>query len=103
MKQATIPAQYWRGLGIPAPVPEYRFAPPRRWRIDYAWPQAFLAVEIEGGAWTHGRHTRGTGFLADMEKYNALAEAGWRLLRYPPGKLDYIQIRRILDWYELVD
>jgi hypothetical protein len=55
---------------LPLPVPEYRFAPPRRWRTDYAWPLAKLALEVEGGVWTNGRHTRGTGFLKDIAKYN---------------------------------
>jgi len=33
----------------------------------------------------------------DMEKYDALTELGWRLLRYQPGKVDYSQIARVLD------
>jgi hypothetical protein len=48
--------------GIPAPIREYRFAPPRRWRFDLAWPSLRLALEIEGGTWTGGRHVRGNGF-----------------------------------------
>ncbi|QKQ48506.1 hypothetical protein [Achromobacter denitrificans] len=61
---------------------EYRFAPPRMWRFDFAWPEQRFAVEIEGGVWTNGRHTRGSGFVADTEKYNAAALAGWRVLRF---------------------
>jgi very-short-patch-repair endonuclease len=72
---------------LPAPVAEYRFAPPRRWRLDYAWPDARLALEVEGGVWTRGRHTRGSGFVKDMEKYNELAARGWRLLRVTPDLL----------------
>jgi hypothetical protein len=72
---------------LPLPVPEYRFAPPRRWRTDYAWPLAKLALEVEGGVWTNGRHTRGTGFLKDIAKYNELAARGWRLLRTTPDGL----------------
>lgn len=67
---------------VPMPSPEYRFHPVRLWRIDFAWPALKLAVELEGGIWTHGRHTRGAGVKADMEKYNALAKMGWVLLRY---------------------
>jgi len=61
---------------------EYKFHPIRRWRIDYAWPEYMLAVEIEGAIWTQGRHTRGSGFLKDLEKYNTLTLLGWRLLRF---------------------
>lgn len=64
------------------PVSEYRFAPPRRWRFDFAWPDHRLAVELEGGVWTGGRHTRASGYIADCDKYNAAVLAGWRVLRY---------------------
>ena len=73
--------------GIPVPIPEFRFHPTRKWRADYVWADAKLALEVEGGVWTRGRHTRGAGFLADIQKYNALACAGWRLLRVTPDQL----------------
>lgn len=72
---------------LPAPESEYRFAPPRRWRMDYAWPAHRVALEVEGGVWTRGRHTRPTGYLRDVEKYNAAAVRGWRLLRCTPSTL----------------
>ncbi|WP_235204136.1 endonuclease domain-containing protein [Bordetella bronchiseptica] len=71
-----------RAVRVVPPVREYRFAAPRQWRFDFAWPHARVAVEIEGGVWTGGRHTRGAGFVADTEKYNAAAIAGWRVLRF---------------------
>ena len=66
---------------LPTPVREYRFAPPRKWRLDFAWPDHLVAVEIEGAVWTGGRHTRGAGFTNDCEKYSAASIAGWTLLR----------------------
>jgi len=90
-----------RALDIPEPVPEYRFHPDRRWRLDYAWPDHKLAVEIEGGAWIQGRHTRGSGFLNDISKYNELTLAGWRLLRFTPAQLrDGSAILVIAKWFE---
>jgi very-short-patch-repair endonuclease len=83
-------------IGI-EPTPEYRFHPVRKWRIDYAFINQKLAIEIEGGAFTRGRHTRGVGFINDMEKYNALTEAGWHLLRYQPVKIDYQQVKMVLE------
>jgi very-short-patch-repair endonuclease len=71
-----------RALKLPATTREHKFHPVRKWRIDFAWPSRKLAVEIEGGIWTQGRHTRGAGVRADMEKYNALASLGWTLLRF---------------------
>jgi very-short-patch-repair endonuclease len=65
-------------------VQELRFKDaPHAWRIDFAIPAARLAIELEGGVWTNGRHNRGAGFIADCEKYNWLTEHGWRVLRYP--------------------
>lgn len=61
---------------------EYRFSPPRRWRMDWANPSRLIAVEIEGGIWSGGRHTRASGFQNDAEKYNAATIQGWRVLRY---------------------
>lgn len=78
-------ARQCQALGLPVPVPEYRFHPTRKWRLDYAWPDRRLALEVEGGIWMRGRHTRGSGFRKDMEKYNTLAIAGWRLLRVCPA------------------
>lgn len=77
-----------RAAGLPPPETEYRFAAPeRRWRVDYCYPAARLAIECEGGAYILGRHNRPSGFLKDMEKYNELACRGFRLIRFTPGQL----------------
>lgn len=66
---------------------ELRFDPVRRWRFDFAIPSHKVAIEIDGGVWTGGRHTRGQGFLDDCEKLNAAACAGWRVLRFVPAQV----------------
>ena len=84
---AVLFANLLKQHGVPLPVTEHRFDPKRKWRMDYAWVDQRLALEVEGGVWTHGRHTRGAGFLADMEKYNRATVLGWRLLRTTPDQL----------------
>jgi very-short-patch-repair endonuclease len=66
---------------------EHRFAPPRKWRFDYAIVEQRVAIEVEGGVWTRGRHTRGSGFVKDMEKYSEAAARGWLLIRTTPDNL----------------
>ena len=73
--------------GIAEPVREHKFHPKRKWRIDLAWPEEKLAVEIEGGVWSKGRHIRPKGFLGDLEKYNTLTILGWALLRITPQQV----------------
>ena len=75
-----------RAEKLTTPMREFQFAPGRKWRADFAWPVCWpmdaLLVEVEGGTWSGGRHTRGSGYQADCEKYNAAVLLGWRVLRY---------------------
>ncbi|CAG9867140.1 endonuclease domain-containing protein [Bacteroides ovatus] len=68
-------------------VKEYKFHPTRRWRFDYAIPEHKIALEVEGGVWTGGRHTSPKGFLGDIEKYNTATLMGWRVFRTTPDEL----------------
>lgn len=70
-------------LGVDC-VKEFRFCPERRWRFDFAIPKYKIAIEIDGGVWNYGRHNRATGYLADMEKFNAAATLGWLVLKFTP-------------------
>ena len=67
---------------LPVPVREHKFHPTRRWRFDLAFLESKLAVEVEGGIWTYGRHNRAISFIKDMEKYNEACLLGWNLLRF---------------------
>jgi len=94
-------AQICAAHGLIEPVSEFRFAPPRKWRFDWAWPEWKLAVEIEGGAWVRGRHNRGKGFIGDLEKYNAATILGWAVLRVTPQHVHAGQaIAWIREWAE---
>lgn len=67
--------------GVPKPVAEYCFCPGRKWRFDFAWPCARVAIEVNGGG-ARGRHNTITGATKDAEKLNAAACLGWRVLVY---------------------
>ena len=73
--------------GLTLPIAEFTFHPTRKWKFDFAFPDCGVAVELEGGAGTGGRHTRYTGYAEDCAKYNAAAELGWLVLRYTGAML----------------
>lgn len=70
-------------LGVEC-VREYRFHPTRQWRFDYAIPDLRIAIEIDGGIWINGRHNRASGYIGDMDKFNAAATLGWVVLKFTP-------------------
>jgi very-short-patch-repair endonuclease len=82
---------YWFALladDLPEPATEYKFHAKRRWRFDVAWPDYQLAVELDGGTFMNGRHTRGAGYAGDCEKINAATVMGWKVLRYTSDMLN---------------
>lgn len=72
-----------------APVTEYRFHPERKWRFDVAFLSDTnnIGIEIEGGAWSQGRHVRGAGYIKDLEKYNMATAMGWKVYRFTPQQV----------------
>jgi hypothetical protein len=76
--------------GLPKPLAEWKFALnelKRKWAFDFCWLHPSgggVALEVEGGVWTGGRHTRGTGFLGDIEKYNNAQLLGFMVFRCVP-------------------
>jgi hypothetical protein len=74
--------------GLPQPVCEHRFHATRKWRLDYFWPSAKLALEVQGGIFIQGRHSQGAALLKEWEKLNTAASAlGIRFLFCQPKDL----------------
>ena len=61
---------------------EFQFHTTRKWRADFHIKNTKLLIEVEGGIWSGGRHTRGKGYIGDMEKYNAATMMGYQVLRF---------------------
>ena len=92
-------AWYLEAIGIPFKR-EYQFKGvngDRRWRFDFALLpiDMHLAVEVEGGLYVQGRHTRGKGYENDLVKYNEAAMMGWTVLRYSTGQVKKMAIPQI--------
>ncbi len=74
-------------FNLPEPIREHKFHATRKWRFDFAWVDRKIAVEVEGGTFSGGRHVRGSGFEKDAEKYNQAAAEGWRVFRFTSGMI----------------
>ena len=61
---------------------EFKFHPTRKWRADFHLKGKKVLVEVEGGIWSNGRHTRGKGYLGDLDKYNAATMMGYQVIRF---------------------
>lgn len=87
-----------RAEKLPEPVREYRFAKEyvgegkgirerlrkaglQDWRFDFAFPDKLIALEVEGGIYSNGRHVRGKGFDDDVKKYGEAQYLGWTVIR----------------------
>lgn len=68
----------------------------RKWRADFVHRGTRTMIEIEGGAWTGGRHTRGSGFTEDATKYLRAWELGWSVLRLSEAQITERDVRRII-------
>lgn len=76
-----------QAMGLPTPTVEHRFHKVRRWCFDLAWLDQRVALEVDGGIWTGGRHVRPLGYRKDVEKLNHATLAGWRVLRAVPEQV----------------
>lgn len=78
------------------PEREFRFHPVRKWRFDFAYPVLKIALEVEGGIWTGGRHVNPLGYSKDAEKYNMATKMGWKVYRLVPGMINLEYIEELL-------
>ena len=68
--------------GLTGYIREYQAIPGRRFRFDFAWRKERLLVEINGGTYSKGAHSTGTGIARDYEKGNLAVLNGWRVLSF---------------------
>ncbi len=90
------------GGNVDSLVSEYKFLNDRKFRFDFACPIAWIAIEIEGGTWTQGRHTRGKGYSSDCEKYNLAQLAGWKVFRFTSDMLRHGPHKHLTPIIELI-
>lgn len=85
-------------IGLPAPETEVRFHPTRKWRADYLWGVPWkLIVEVDGGVFIAGRHSRGAGVEQDVEKFAEAMCLGYRVLRVTTR---HVANGKAINWIE---
>lgn len=96
--------QLWKRLSkCQEPIEHgYRFHPVRKWQFDFAFPEKMVAVEMEGGVFTKGGHTRGKHYTEDCDKYNEAQAMGWRVMRYTIKHLEQRPVQVIEQVRSLV-
>lgn len=74
-----------RAHDLPGPVPQYEIRDGDRFvaRVDFAYPIARIAVEIDG----YRSHSSMDAFEGDRARQNRVVALDWRLLRYTRGDL----------------
>ena len=103
----TSPAEHLLSVQLEqAGIPfrrEIQFHPSRKWRADFmvadphafGWSGASILIEIDGGGYVAGRHSRGAGMEKDAEKQSAAAILGYRVIRVTPAQ---VNDGRALSW-----
>lgn len=91
-------ALYWKAVNGMNLTCEHQFAKPRRWRFDFAHIESKTAIEIEGGTWMKGAHTRGKHYRSDCEKYNTATRDGWAVLRLTGEMISVVECEQIKNF-----
>jgi very-short-patch-repair endonuclease len=89
-------ARLLRGTGLPAPIVELTTGPGGRYRLDFAWPEVMLSIEVKG----FGPHSALHAFESDMVRGNAVRRKGWLHLEY---SWRHVVAMRTLVAAEIVD
>lgn len=85
---------------------EHRFAPPRRFRFDFAHLPSKIAIELQGGIFIDNtRHINGAALVKEHEKLNLAASLGWRIFyvstKTVNDQLIYEQIAKAIQQSQL--
>lgn len=72
---------------LPLPQTEFQFHATRKFKADYAWPDAMVILEVNGQIWKKGGHSSGKGLLRDYEKSNLAQLDGWTYLTFTPQQV----------------
>lgn len=83
---------------LPMPEREYKFHPKRKWKMDLAWVDRKISMEIDGGIWLpKGGHTSGGGFIKNAEKRNEAQLMGWHTYHVVPSQVKSGEALKLIE------
>lgn len=80
--------------GLPKPEIQYRLIPGRRHRVDVAWPEWMVCMDVQGGTWANMAHNRGGRYADDCFKANEATLLGWAFFRVTRGQIESGEARK---------
>ncbi len=94
----TLFLNTWRSCDGPELEREVCCLPPRKWRSDFLHRPSKTCIEVDGGTFSQGRHTRGDGFQRDCEKQNAHVLADYHVFRLTKAMITDPVLREIINF-----
>lgn len=86
---------YWSQNYTDTIVPQHIFHPIRQWRLDFAFPDLLIGIEIQG----HGTgHTSYEGMQRDYKKHNEAMRLGWGIIYLMSSNLGPHQIGKTCEY-----
>ena len=85
---------------------EVKLIPKRRFRFDYVHHPSKTAIEVNGGNYIRGRHTRASGLENEYEKIRLAAKLGYQTIIISGSQIneevfnDIIEIIKLRTNYE---
>jgi hypothetical protein len=86
--ESPLEVQFARAVrrsGLPPPTPQYEITSRGQVvaRVDFAYPDVRLAIELDGYEWHHGR----ARWQRDLGRRSRLAARGWRVMHFTAADL----------------
>ena len=90
--------------GLPEPLLQFKFLDDRRYKADFAWPAIQLLVEVDGGTFSKGRHSRPTGRSNDCVRDIEALLAGFTTVRLTTDLVESGQgadlVQQVIDYLQ---
>jgi phage replication-related protein YjqB (UPF0714/DUF867 family) len=89
--------ELWEKFEGPSLVPQFKFHPKRKWRVDFFADYHNLLIELHGNHYSKSGHTSINGIERDREKAFAAFCLGYRYLELIGPQITEANLRKIIE------